>query len=232
MIKMKGKRRMQAVDKLSDALFENPLGLCGEHEAAQIAGEVGDLERRLHALTLGAVMDVFPVAERWTALAALEEDWLLDSSQAAYKKSQEVGAAMQAGGVGGPKHNARVWWQVCRGLQGRFKGSVRGLIRENGDDALAIQSYLNESKTTFPVLSGPVISARWLDLVHRIGEVRLKNWGELKVTLPPELKQAAGQFGLKDDEAHPKAAAALDSWKKACRKLDAEVCGLGECPRR
>lgn len=203
-------------DPLIKAFVGEVLGLDREHEPAQIAASVGHLERRLHVLTLGVILDVFPSADRWSKLVEMSQEWLFDSSDVAYKKSQEVLAAMQGGGIAGPKHNARVWWQVCRGIQGRHKGSLRELMRASEDDALVIQEYLSQSKTTFPVLSGPIISVRWLDLVHRIGGVSLNNWDKLKVTLSPELINTAKQVGITSDHVHPQVAVAL-RWVKSAK---------------
>lgn len=203
-------------DPLIKALIDESFGPRGVQEPARTADGVEDVERRLHLLTLGVILDVFPSAERWSKLVGISQEWLFDSSEVAYKKSPEVLAAMQAGGIGGPKHNARVWWQVCRGIQGRFNGSLRDLIRANGDDAEAIQAYFNQSKTTFPVLSGPIISVRWLDLVHRIGDIPLKHWDGLKVPISAELKSTAEQAGIAGDEVHPQAAIAL-RWMRSVK---------------
>lgn len=204
---------MKHSSPLLNAIITESLGPDGEREPARIASGVEQLEVRLHLLTLGVILDVFPNADRWSKLAAMSQNWLFDSSAVAYKKSPEVLATMQKGGIGSPKHNARVWWQVCRGIQGRFKGSLRDFLRASDDDAPAIQEYLNQSKATFPVLSGPVISARWLDLIHRIGGIPLTHWDRLKVPLSPELKSKAEMAGIKDDQVHPQVAAALRWFK-------------------
>ena len=139
---------------------------------------------------------------------------------------------MQEKHISGPPHIARVWWQVCRGVQGRFKGSWRDLLKANDDNAQTLQSYLQNSKATFPVLSGPVISARWLDLVHRIGGVELKGWETLTVTLPPDQKKTARLFGILADEVHPLVSSAVHAWTVSCREQSEEFCGLTGCPQK
>ncbi len=215
------------------AFQEHPLGLCGAHDPAKIVGSVEAIEQRLSALTLGVVLDIKHLnQERWSALAVIHDHWLLEPSQVAYRSSSEVLDGMQEMHISGPPHVARVWWQVCRGVQGRFKGSWRDLLQANDDNVQEIQIYLQNSKTTFPVLSGPVISARWLDLVHRIGGVELMNWDSLTVPLPPHQKKTARLFGITTDDVHPLLSSALNVWSAVCQRLQAESCGLDDCPRK
>jgi hypothetical protein len=218
--------------QLVHAWSDDPRGLCGQREPAHAVAGIADLERRLHALALGAVLEVFPRSECWQALAGLEGHWLLDSSQVARRSSPEVLAALQAEGLTGPRHNGRVWWQICRGIQGRFGGALRGLLGAGHDDALAIQAYLARHKATFPVLAGPVISARWLDLAHRLGGVRLDRWEALRIPLTPGQQAAARQFGMESESLHPQIVSALSVWERACRAPGGASCGLERCPRR
>ena len=218
---------------LIQAFSDHPLGLCGQHDPAKAAESVSVLEQRLNILTFGVVADTKHLnRERWSALAALHDHWLFDPAQAAYKSSQEILTAMQQQRIAAPQYIARVWWQICRGVQGRFKGAWRDLLKANDDNARTLQRYLEQSQTTFPVLSGPVISARWLDLVHRIGGVALQGWDALTVTLPPEQIKTARKFGIMVDEVHPLVSSALEAWPTACRSLPAGSCGLAGCPNR
>jgi hypothetical protein len=190
------------------------------------------VEIRLRVLTLGAILDVFPIAERWSTLVDLANHWLLNPSEVAYRPSSDVETAMQEQRIKGPKHNARVWWQVCSGVQGRFNGQFRDLLRANSDNALMAQAYLAKSKTTFPVLSGPVISARWLDLVHRFGSMPLEQWEALSVPLSASQQDAATVFGASTQRAHPLVAQSLAVWLRACHSLQIPACDLVRCPRR
>ena len=218
---------------LVQAFNDHPLGLCGQHDPAKAAESVSVLGQRLNILTFGAVADTRHLnAERWSALAALHDHWLFDPAQAAYKSSQEILAALQQQRIAAPQYIARVWWQICRGVQGRFKGAWRDLLKANDDNAQTLQRYLEQSQTTFPVLSGPVISARWLDLVHRIGGVALQGWEALTVTLPPEQIKTAREFGITAEAVHPLVSSALEAWPTACRSLPAGSCGLAGCPNR
>lgn len=218
---------------LVQAFQEHPLGLCSAHDPAKIVRSVEAIEQRLAILTLGVVLDIKHLnRERWSALVSIHDHWLLDPSQVAYRSSSEVLTAMREEHISGPPHIARVWWQICRGVQGRFKGSWRDLLKANDDNTPALQSYLQKNKTTFPVLSGPVISARWLDLIHRVGAVELKGWETLNVTLPPDQRKTARLFGIFADEVHPLVSSALNAWPLSCRELSEEFCGLVSCPRR
>ncbi len=216
---------------LVQAFINHPLGLCGQHDPAKSVAGVDPIEHRLNILTFGAVLDAKHLnPERWSALAGLHDHWLFDPTQAAYQSSAQILTSMQQLHIAGPKHIARVWWQVCRGVQGRFKGSWRGLLKANDDNARTLLNYLQQSQTTFPVLSGPVISARWLDLVHRAGGVPLAGWDALSVPLPPHQEEAARKFGIAEDMVHPVVSSALEVWSGACQGSPAGSCGLAECP--
>ncbi len=218
---------------LVQAFDRHPLGLCGQHDPAKIVSMVEAPEQRLNILTLGVVLDAKPLSlERWSALVAIRAHWLLDPSQAAYRSSAQVLAGMQETNISGPRYIARVWWQICQGVQGRYKGSWRDLFKANDDNVHALQAYLQKSRITFPVLSGPVISARWLDLVHRIGGINLQGWETLTVPLPPQQRKTARLFGIAADEIHPLLSAALNAWPTSCRKLSDEFCGLADCPEK
>lgn len=216
---------------LIQAFSNHPSGLCGQREPARVISHLEDIEQRLNLLAFGAVMDTKPLsAERWSALVEGHDHWLFQPSQSAYKSSHQVLAGIQQLRLATPQYIGRVWWQICRGVQGRTKGSWRDLFRGNDDDAQMVQKYLRNNQTTFPVLSGPVISARWLDLVHRVGGVPLKSWETLSVPLSKKQGKTARLFGVVADEVHPLFFSALNVWMGSCHKLPAGHCGLAECP--
>ncbi len=226
-------KAMDLSSSLVRAFSEHPLGLCGQHDPAQVVSRVEALEQRLSILTFGVVLDTSPLSlERWSVLVAMHDNWLLVPPRAAYQSSQQVLAEMQKARISGPQYIARVWWQICRGIQGRYKGSWRDLLKANDDDVHALQSYLQKSPATFPVLSGPVISARWLDLVHRLAGVALNGWETLTVTLPSSQRKTARLFGITVEQAHPLLSSALQIWETSCRQQPEETCGLANCPRR
>ncbi len=226
-------RPMTLSSPLVQAFSDHPLGLCGQREPARVISHLKDIEQRLNLLTFGVVVDTKHInAERWSALAEAHDHWLFQASQSAYKTSPQVLEGIQQLHIAAPRYIARVWWQICRGVQGRTKGSWRDLLRGNDDDAQLLQKYLRENQTTFPVLSGPVISARWLDLIHRVGGVPLKNWETLSVPLAKNQRKTAQLFGVATDEVHPVFSSALNVWKSSCQKLPAGPCGLAECPHR
>ena len=218
---------------LVQAFRDHPLGLCGRHEAAQSVSSIDDVEQRLNVLTFGVVVDTnFLSLERWSTLAAIHDHWLLDPSQVAYRSSPQVWTAIQEMHIPGPQHMARVWWQICRGVQGRYKGLWRDLFKANDDNTHILQSYLHKNHTTFPVLAGPIISARWLDVVHRIGGVILQGWEALTVKLSSPQRKTARLFRVEVDEVHPLLSSALHTWTLSCRNLSGESCGLAGCPGR
>ena len=223
---------MTALENLTEALIDHERGLCGHHEPAAIITTISDEEMRLRMLTLGAILDVFPIPDRWEVIAGLADHWLMDVSDVAYRHVKEMPVAFRSVGIKGPRHNARQWWQVCRGVMSRAKGSVRDLLRLSNDDALAMQRYVRESKAMFPILAGPVISARWLDLIHRVGRVPLTNWELLTVLLSTRQRESAAEFGDSRTQVHPSLALSLERWASACQQLDSSQCGLAQCPQR
>ncbi len=218
---------------LVDAFSSLPLGLCGQHDPARLVQSVSSVERRLNLLTLGAVASTnLPGPEQWAVLVDHQENWLFDPSQVAYKVSQEVTEAIVSLHIGAPQYIGRVWWQVCRGVQGRFKGSWRALLEANADDCAKLIGYFDRSSATFPVLSGPVVSVRWLDLIHRIGGVPLTGWESLAIPLASSQLKMAASFGITDQKVHPLISAALSTWSAACKTLPPDSCGLPSCPKR
>lgn len=223
---------MSLSSQLVQAFSEHPLGLCGQHDPAWVVTSVEELEQRLSMLTLGSVLDINPLTlERWTRLVTLAGHWLLDPSEVAYQSSQQVQAAMDKMKLLGPRHIPRVWWQISRGIQGRFKGSWREMISASADNAQELGGYLRQNRTTFPVLAGPVVSVRWLDLVHRIGGVALQGWETLLMQVPSGLKKSTRNFGIAD-EVHPLLFNALHVWAAACQELPEGSCGFSNCPKK
>lgn len=223
---------MSSADNLLKAFREHPLGLCGVHDPAQAVDGIPDIEARLSVLTLGTVLDINPITrQRWERIAELAGHWLLNPSMVAYKSSHEVQSAMLHEQLSGPAHIARVWWQLCRAVQGRFHGNWRGLFATCEFRAQRVQEYLLKSKTTFPVLAGPIISARWLDLAHRRGKISLLDWENLRIELPSSLKDPARQFGISENAVHPFLFSALDTWRVSCKQKSKQECGLARCPR-
>jgi hypothetical protein len=218
---------------LVQAYVEHPLGLCGSHEPALAVRQITDLEQRLNILTFGVVSDEIHLdPERWSALAGLHDHWLFHPAKAAYHTSAQIGDEFKKVGIRTPPHIARVWWQICRGVQGRTKGSWRDLIQNNDDNARTLLEYLRSSRTTFPALSGPVHSARWLDLIQRMGDVPLREWETLRVPLSSQQKKAARLFGVEEEAVHPLFSSALHVWEGGCLRAHKDACGLTECPRR
>ncbi|MEN8240297.1 MAG: hypothetical protein ABFS17_00100 [Chloroflexota bacterium] len=181
---------------------------------------------------MSAIIDIFSKTSKLPNMINAQDHWLLCSTEVAYKQSKEVGSAINQLGIGGPKHNARVWWQVCRGIQGRFKGSITALIEENQFDANKIYEYLQSSKTTFPVLSGPVVSIRWIDMVSRSSQNPLKNWESLRMPQPGSLVQAAKDLGIYAKELHPAVVSALELWNEHCQAGKFSTCEWDGCPKK
>lgn len=215
---------------LVQAFCDHSSGLCEQKEPAQIINQIPNVEERLRLLAFGIVTDAAQ-ADTWSALTEAHDHWLFDPSQAAYKTSPQIREGLGQLRFKVPSHIARVWWQICRGVQGRAKGSWLALFEANHKDAAQLLGYLQGSRATFPVLSGPVLSVRWLDLVHRVGAVKLTGWDSLRVALPSELETQARLFGITGNEVHPVFLRALQVWKQVCQKGHGIPCGLTGCPR-
>ncbi len=223
---------MSLTSPLIQAYCDHPDGLCGQREPAEILNQIRSVEERLSILAFGVVADAGQSNfDRWGQFAAVHDHWLFNPSQAAYKTSTQIQDALQQLSLKVPKHIARVWWQISRGVQGRTKGSWPALIEANQKDALQLLTYLQKSKATFPVLSGPTLSVHWLDLVQRVGGVTLTGWESLRVPLTHEYDTEAHLFGITSEEVHPVVISALRVWKQACQKGHGIPCGLAGCPR-
>ena len=218
--------------KFMKTYFNSKSTFCGAPDPFLAIQQIEDAEVRLHALTLNTIVDISPKTTKIPKLIDAQDHWLLQSTQVAYKQSKEVEESLNQLGIGGPRQNARVWWQICRGIQGRFKGSLTSLFEENLYDADQVTTYLQASKTTFPVLSGPVVSIRWLDLISRYGEKPLKNWEGLVIPLPSSYKEIAEVLGLKTDIVHPAVVSALSLWSQSCKSSSGIDCAWKDCPRK
>ena len=216
---------MDLTDTLWYSYFNDPAGLCGQGDPAWTLKQIPDLETRLNILTFSSLF----FSPNYLQLLQQQSIWLFQPGTVAYKRSQEVQSEFQSLGIQVPEYIPRAWWQISRGVQGRFQGSWTALLAAQENDALAIQTYLKGSKATFPVLSGDVISALWLDVVHRIGGISLKNWNKLEVPLGAKEQTAIQAWGSKAEKSHPSLRLALKQWQKCCQSLPS--CGLVDCPR-
>jgi hypothetical protein len=174
---------------LVQAFKDHPLGLCGQHDPAKSVSSVESFEQRLSILTFGVVLDAKHLSqERWFALTAIHDHWLLDPSQVAYQSSAQVLVAMR-------KH-LRISTLPVSG--GRFAGAQAAIkahgaiVRANNDNVHTLRAI---SRTTdyFPGLAGPVIShAGWIWLTGLAVTCRV---GKLGVPLPSH--QAARYSALR-----------------------------------
>ena len=220
---------MPTSSDLLDAYSDFPPGLCGRGEPAQVIKTIMDPVDRIALLTLGVILDIKPLShERWQSLTTLAGRWVLEPAVVAYKSSEEIAALPVFSG----KTAARAWWQISRGIQGRYQGNWQSLFAECEQDAGKILAYLAKNKATFPVLSGPKVSVIWVDLLSRIGGVELSGCEALRVTIPANLRKSAAQFAISADKIHPQLLSALQTWSDSCRHLPSSTCALAACPNR
>lgn len=217
---------MDLTNTLWHSYLNDPAGLCGHSDPAWVLKQILDQESRLSVLAFSSLN----FSPEYLKLLEKHQSWLFQPQITAYKRSQEVQQEINRLGLRVPKHIPRAWWQVSRGVQGRFQGSWTAFFHAQANDALAIQSYLQKSKATFPVLSGNVTSACWLDIVHRIGEIQLTNWQKLAVPLGAKEKISMRAWGSRAEKSHPSLRLALKHWQKSCQSSPS--CGLADCPNR
>lgn len=216
---------MDTTTFLWDVFLNNPTGFCGQGDPARALTQIPDLETRLSVITFANLLP----SPDYSVLVTAHTAWLFEPSEVAYRRSQDVLVGFRDFNIVTPKHIARVWWQITRSVQGRFQGSFVDFLASQGSDALLVKNYLQRSKTAFPVLSGPVISACWLDMVHRMGGVTLLNWEMLSVPLSKQEQAAMREWGSMETASHPSLRLALRTWQRSCQSL--KGCELEKCPR-
>lgn len=125
---------MDLTDTLWYSYLNDPAGLCGQGDPAWVLKQIPDQENRLSVLTFSSLN----FSPEYLKLLENHQSWLFRPQITAYKRSQEVGQEINRLGLRVPGYIPRAWWQVSRGVQGRFQGSWTALFRAQANDALAI----------------------------------------------------------------------------------------------
>ncbi|MGH2544051.1 MAG: hypothetical protein ACRDIB_14725 [Ardenticatenaceae bacterium] len=194
-----------ALEALAERWTEAGLAGPSERELLIPEGmEVGSADH-LRFLTLPrAISGLYPEIGLWQRAGAAWADkathWLFDTAQVAYADWRAVEKALAPHGLAEHRQDVRGWYEVARGLQGRFKGDVASLIAAGpkGQPARtsAILAYLDASSTTFPFLSGDKTARLWLDQLRRIGGIEIIEDEPLRLAPSKEARDIAATHGL------------------------------------
>ncbi len=153
----------------------------------------------------------------------------------AYAKPAALVPRLQQHGLSQkPTSEATVWQRIGQALVMRAGGSVTRLLAEHENDALQLLAMLANSKTTFPVLSGPQTAPRWLYGITAVGQHPLKNSDQLTVPVSPAAARALDSLTLSASQVSAGVFDALDALGRyGCsqRKPASTVCPVApSCP--
>ncbi|MCB8978457.1 MAG: hypothetical protein H6657_13615 [Ardenticatenaceae bacterium] len=120
-----------------------------------------------------------------------EDAELFDPHYLAYTKPATLVPRLKQHGLSHkPTSEATTWQRIGQALVMRAGGTVTTLLADHEDDALQLLAMLANSKTTFPVLSGPQTAPRWLYGLTAVGQHPLKNSEQLTVPVSPAATKA------------------------------------------
>ena len=126
-----------------------------------------------------------------------EDPGLFDPRGLAFAKPRDLEPRLKSQGLTRKtKSEATVWQRIGKALFMRAGGSVLRLLADNAHDAQRLLAMLEQSKTTFPVLSGPQTAPRWIYGLARFGERSIANLDTLAATGFACLCAGIGPIGL------------------------------------
>ncbi|MBA3534788.1 MAG: hypothetical protein H0T73_22990 [Ardenticatenales bacterium] len=178
-------------------------GLAGPSEHALMipAGvEVGSNPHLLFLTLPRAISALQDEVELWEraalAWASAEAQWLFDPAQVAYAEWPTVETALRQWRLASRRQESRGWYEVARGLQGRFKGDIRAMVEAGGGRTSGLLAYLAKSPSTFPFLSGEETSRLWLEQLRRIGGLSIEEDEPLCLVPSQRAREAAASQRL------------------------------------
>lgn len=131
---------------------------------------------RFVTMTRG-ISGLYPETELWERAGRMFADeatrWVFDTERVSYGDWRDVGAALAAHGLGRRRQDVRGWYDLARGIQGRFKGAVNEMIDAAGNTVSGLVTYVDQHAATFPLLAGDVTARRWADQLRRRAGVTL-----------------------------------------------------------
>lgn len=91
---------------------------------------------------------------------------------------------------------ATTWQRIGRALVMRARGSVSTLLAHHRYDAGRLMAMLEDSETTFPVLSGPQTAPRWLYGLATVGQQPIDGAAQLRVPISPSMARLLRQLDI------------------------------------
>lgn len=177
-------------------------------------GTVRGEERHLAYLTLvyglSGGRDPIPLwqAARQTAVTDPE---LFDPQFLAYTKPAVISDRLSQPGLARKKSDVTVWQRLGQALVMRAGGSVKQLLADHAFDAQQLLAMLQESKTTFPILSGPQTAPRWLYGLTQAGGQPIEGAERLPVPVSPAASRALDALLIEVDEVSAEIFPVLDA---------------------
>ncbi|RMG98329.1 MAG: hypothetical protein D6706_07300 [Chloroflexi bacterium] len=133
-----------------------------------------------------------------------------------------------------PHSESVVWQRIGQALVMRAGGLVRQLVEAQGREGNRLLAYLQQNKTTFPVLSGRQTAPRWIYGLAFAGDVEITGADGLPVPVSPAVRQAMRNLDVAGDRVTTAVFGPLDLLGRyGCRKRaqSATLCPVADsCP--
>lgn len=159
---------------------------------------------------------------------------LFDTTRLAYANPRTLYPVLRGNGIIRRQSEATVWQKTGQALMMRGRGQLSAILAECNYDALELWEMLQQSKTTFPVLSGPQTGPRWLAGLAAEGAQPLANIKQLTLDVSAAGGEAMVNLGLAGTQVSATMWNALHALgSKGCRqrKAPASDCPTAEtCP--
>ncbi len=139
-----------------------------------------------------------PIALWTSARLTFETDpQLFDPHFLAYTKAADLIPRLQVHNLTQKtKSEATVWQRIGQALIMRAEGSVLKLLAAHNYQAKTLVGMLAQSKTTFPVLSGPQTGPRWLYGLANVGQQPISGLERLVVPVSPAATRALQSLSI------------------------------------
>ncbi|GAB4273752.1 MAG: hypothetical protein Kow0080_21550 [Candidatus Promineifilaceae bacterium] len=160
---------------------------------------------------------------------------LFNPTLLAYTSPETVTSRLRAYGlIRKPRSESVVWQRIGQALVMRAGGSVRQLVEAQDREGNRLLAYLQQNKTTFPVLSGRQTASRWIYGLAFAGDVAITGADSLPVPVSPAVRQAMRNLDVAGDRVTTAVFGPLDLLgRHGCRKRarSATICPVADnCP--
>jgi len=160
---------------------------------------------------------------------------LFNPAMLAYANPQMLVSRLTAYGlIRKPRSQSVVWQRIGQALVMRAGGFVWQLLEAQDREGNRLLAYLQQNKTTFPVLSGAQTAPRWIYGLAFAGDVDITGADSLPVPVSPAVRQAMRNLGVAGDQVTTAVFGPLDLLgRHGCRKRtrSAATCPVADsCP--